>query len=99
MEPAEFSQMVQMVREVEVLLGKSEKVPCQREDEMRVLARRSLVVRRPMSKGEVFTIDKINLLRPAQGLPPSFWSKVLGKKANRNLAEGEVLTMDKVEWS
>jgi len=98
LEPDEFAEMVDAIRKTEVLLGSPLKTPCRAEDEMRILARRSLVVQRAMRPGEIFTEDSIEAMRPATGLPPSFWSRVIGKRAKRKLTRGEILTLGKIEW-
>lgn len=98
LEPDEFAEMVEAIRKTEVLLGSPVKTPCRAEEEMRILARRSLVVQREMRPGEIFTENSIEAMRPATGLPPSFWSRVIGKRAKKRLTQGEVLTLEKIEW-
>ena len=46
---------------------------------------------RDIAKGEILTADNIRLVRPAYGLHPRYYDDVLGKKAIRNLEEGEPL--------
>ena len=38
-----------------------------------------------IEKGEKFSHENIKCLRPAIGIPPSYFSKILGKKAKKNL--------------
>ena len=98
LEPGEFAEMVEAIRKVETLLGSPLKTPCRAEEEMRILARRSLVVQKEMRLGEVFTEDSIEAMRPATGLPPSSWSKVIGRRAKKKLTRREILTSEKIEW-
>ena len=98
LEPDEFAEMVEAIRKIEVLLGSPLKAPCRAEGEMRILARRSLVVQREMLPGQVFTENDIGAMRPATGLPPSSWSSVIGRRAKKKLTRGEILTSGKIEW-
>ncbi len=93
MEPSEFRQMVQDVRNTEKALGKvSYEVSAQ--DKLR---RRSLFAVRDIKKGE--TIDKKNVrsIRPGHGLHPGFFAQINGKKARRDIKKGTPLQLDDIE--
>ena len=57
-------------------------------------ARRSLVTKRFIPKGETIEIDDLTFKRPASGISPKFIDEVVGKKAVQNIVEDTVL-----QWS
>jgi N-acetylneuraminate synthase len=91
LEPDELHSMIRDIRIVECALGSHEKQcqPC--EQNVRSVARRSLVVCRPLQKGDKITREHIAIQRPGTGLPPSDLSKVIGKSAKNELPVGTVL--------
>ena len=51
--------------------------------------RRSIVVKKDINQGEIFTTENLAIVRPDIGLSPSKLESVLGKTATRNLEFGE----------
>lgn len=90
MEVEEYRQMVLNVRNLEAALGCTDYILSQTETNGRT-NRRSIFISRDIAKGEILTADNIRLVRPAYGLHPRYYDDVLGKKAIRNLEEGEPL--------
>jgi len=70
MEPAEFTQFVQEIRKMEILLGNGDKKPVRVESENKLAARKSVVAAKPIKKGDVFTFKNLTAKRPGNGLPP-----------------------------
>ncbi len=96
LEPDEFKNMVQTVREIEQALGQ---VSYELTEKMRRSRQfsRSLFVAEDIEKGNVLTEKNIRSVRPGYGLPPKVLHQVLGKKASRDIAKGTPLTWDMVE--
>ena len=87
MEPNEFKQMVDSIRNVEKALGEvsydlSDKMKANREFS------RSLFVVNDMKKGEVITEENVRSIRPGFGLRPKYLKEILGKKVNKDLKKG-----------
>ncbi len=59
--------------------------------------RPSLYVVKPMKKGDIFSLDNIRTIRPANGLAPKYMSQILGKKATQDIAFGTPLQMEMIE--
>lgn len=91
LEPGEFHAMVRGVREVEAALGSAEKKPTETELTNRVAARRSLVATRRIGKGETFSPANFAAKRPGNGLSPLRYWELLGKTADRDYDEDEML--------
>lgn len=96
MEPHEFKQMVEEIREVEKALGKVS-YGVSKQEEYNTRFRRSLFVVKDIATGETLTKDNIRSIRPSNGLKPKYMKDVLGKKANKPLAKGTPLSFEDIE--
>lgn len=93
---AEFTQMVQAVRDTEKLLGK----PTYHTDEKTIKGRqfsRSLYVAKDIKKGEILSEENIRSVRPGYGLHPKYLNKILGKRATKDLNFGDRLHIEDAE--
>ena len=91
LEPDELRRMITAVREVELALGDGIKRPASSEWDNRGVARRSLTAARAISAGEVFSAENITCKRPASGLSPFEYWRIVGRIATRAYAEDEPL--------
>jgi N-acetylneuraminate synthase len=94
LEPDELAAMIAQVRVVEAALGSAEKAPTESEQEMRILARRSIAAARDLAPGTVLTDADLVLLRPATGIAPRDYDSVIGRRVTRPVAGGDTLTWD-----
>lgn len=92
-EPAGLAAWIKSIRTADVLLGSPFVRPTKAEQEMRLVARRSVVALRDISLGEMLDKTNIGLRRPGGGLIPEMIGKVLGLKASRDLKKGERLSL------
>lgn len=93
MEPQEFRQMVEQVREVEQAMG----TVCYgvtSQEESNACFRRSLFVVQDIAAGEALTPENIRSIRPAYGLKPKHYQEVLGRTAKRALKRGTPLSFE-----
>ena len=93
LEPAEFKEMVDFVRYAEAALGEIVFKPSPGEIRSRDF-RRSLYAVEDIQKGQLFSPDNIRSIRPANGLHPRFYERVLGKPAARDIQNGTPLTIE-----
>ena len=93
LEPDELSAMVDGIRHIEQALGDGVKRVSPSEEKNIVIARKSIVARCPIKKGEVLTEENLAVKRPGSGISPMQWYKVLGTRAVRNFEEDEL-----IEW-
>lgn len=96
-EPEELRDWTSSIKRAHTMLGKANLRPTKCEEEMRTLARRSIVTTKSIPRGGIFTEENIGLRRPGTGLPPSQWDGIVGKKAAENLPEGQQLTWEDIE--
>ncbi len=93
LEPNEFKQMVDCVREVEKALGKvtyelSEKIQKSREFS------RSLFVVKDIKKGDFFTEENVKSIRPSYGIHPKLIKQVLENTATCFIKKGTPLSLN-----
>ncbi len=92
-EPGELKEMVGMIRNVEKAIGNEEKVPANSEIKNITIARKSIVAKRNISKGELLTEDNLTTKRPGNGISPMKWNEVIGTKAVRDFLEDELINL------
>jgi len=98
LEPREMTDLVKLVRRVEYSLGDGRKVPTASEVRNKPRMQKSLVARRHLAQGEVIDGSALNCKRPADGLSPSLWKQVVGRKTARAINVDETLTNDMIQW-
>lgn len=93
LEPQELCAMVRTVRNIEKALGDGVKTASSSEKKNIVIARKSIVARRKIRKGETLTEDNLAVKRPANGISPMKWFDVLGTQAVRDFEEDEMIEL------
>ena len=81
MEPHEFKQMVNSIRNVEKAIGTTERTFSDAQREISRVARKSIISKHAIKKGDVITADDICFKRPGTGFLPTETDKVIGKTA------------------
>ena len=84
LDPRQFKQMVHLIREFEVLNGSDEKTLFKCERQNKFIARKSIVAKKYIQRGEKFTYENITAKRPGNGLCPSLIDKIIYKKSKKN---------------
>lgn len=84
LEPLELADMIRQIRNVEKALGDGEKRVSESERPNIEVARKSIVAKRPIKKGEILDESNIAVKRPGNGLSPMNWDKVIGTSAIRD---------------
>jgi len=92
----ELTSLIRSIRSVEKAMGSYIVKPTSREEEMRKIARRSIVASKDMEKGDLITDDALSVKRPGTGLAPKFRKDVLGKRAKVDISKGELVTFEKI---
>lgn len=95
MNPSEFKQMVADIRQAEKALGCVSYGPTTQELS-NIVFRRSIFCVKDIKKGEVLTEENIRVIRPGYGLPPKFYSEVLGQTALKDIECGTPLNFEMV---
>ena len=94
LEPEELAAMVRSIRIVESALGDSRKRATSVEQDVKNVARRSIVARRTIADGTVITQDLLAFKRPGTGIPPSEYKKLIGRRAVRTIASDTLIKLE-----
>lgn len=90
LDEAEFTAMVQAVRQAEAALGQVSYTLTDKQRKGREFSR-SLYVVEDVAAGQVFTEQNLRSIRPGYGLHPRFYPDVLGKVAAADFTKGHAL--------
>ncbi len=93
LEPHEFTNMVESIRNVEKGLG-SVSFEITDKQKSSLTFRRSLFVVKDVKSGEEFTDENVRSIRPGHGLHTRELGNVLGQKAGQDIAKGTPLSKD-----
>lgn len=93
LEPNELKKMVKAIRNIEKAMGNDIKAPSKSEIKNLSIVRKSIVANRFIKKGERFTEDNLTCKRPGSGISPMKWREVLGKVANKDFKEDEMIIL------
>jgi len=91
LEPDELLAMVSCIRNIEKAMGGTMKKPSRSERKNISVARKSIVARCAINKGELLTKENITTKRPGNGLSPMLWFDVLDTNAKRDFEEDELI--------
>jgi N,N'-diacetyllegionaminate synthase len=91
LEPDELKAMVKAIRNIELALGNGIKKPSKSETPNIQIARKSIVAKRDIQKGERFTEENITVKRPGTGISPMKWDNVIGSKALKDYQEDQLI--------
>lgn len=96
MEPHEFAQMVQEIRQAEKAKG-SVKYGVTEQEKSNHIFRKSIFVTEDIRAGEIFSEKNVRVIRPGFGLHPREWENILGKQALRDIKRGMPLKASDVK--
>lgn len=95
--PEELQEMVKVIKQTTSALGDGIKRPVGVEIDIKRIARRSIIAKLDIQKGQIIKADMLDIKRPAIGIEPKFFEEILGKKVKRPISEDEPLTWDMLE--
>ena len=88
----EFRQLIRSIRDIELALGSSsDRILSQGELINRENLSKSIYLKTNIKKGTIFNKKHFEYKSPGQGLQPNMIYKVIGKKANSDIAKGKPL--------
>ena len=91
LEPKELKEMVENIKRASLMIGKELKIISQAEKKNKQIARKSIVAKKRINKGEKFTRFNLTCKRPGNGISPMNWYKVIGKKAKKKFDIDEII--------
>ena len=93
MDPDSWADMVENTRQLERAMGSGDKFVTENEQETVIIQRRCVRAKRDIKKGEVFTREMVDVLRPAppEAIKPYDLDRVIGLRAQQNIPSGHEL--------
>jgi N,N'-diacetyllegionaminate synthase len=92
LEPAELKAMVAAIRNIEKALGDGEKYPSPSELLNLPIVRKSIVAKKALKKGEIFSENNLSVKRPGTGVSPMKWDSYLGKASDKNYEPDDLIS-------
>jgi N-acetylneuraminate synthase/N,N'-diacetyllegionaminate synthase len=91
LEPKEFKELIDGIRNIEKSFGDGIKKPSAAEIKNTFGMRRSMVAKTDLAKGTILSAEHIGFKRPASGLSPKLFEKIIGKELLVDLKKDEAL--------
>ena len=96
LEPEELKSLVIETERAFLALG-TDFIGIQKAEEKSLQFKRSIFVSKDIKEGESITEENIKVIRPATGIAPKHYDKIMGKKAKKNLKAGTPLQFEDFE--
>ena len=93
-DPKQLKDMVSAIRNIEIAMGDGIKECSPLERPNITVARKSIVAKRDIRKGEILTEENITTKRPGNGVSAMKWFDVIGTKASRDYGEDELICLE-----
>lgn len=97
MDPCDVSKFRKNVEFLSIINGSSNKQPLICESSARREARRSIVAKKDIKKGESISLDDVTFKRPGTGISPSEIDSVIGKTAKTDICEDTLIDFEMLE--
>ena len=91
LEPEELKDLVATIRNIESAMGDGVKKPSPSEIKNIPISRKSIVAKKNIKKGEVFSEDNLTVKRPGNGISPMNWNDIIGEYANREFLTDDLI--------
>ena len=91
LEPKELKDMIFAIRNIEIAMGDGVKDLSPSEVKNQPVIRKSLVALKAIEAGELFTNQNVTTKRPGTGISPMRWDEFIGKTAQKNYKEDDLI--------
>lgn len=98
LDPSQLRELVRQIRTLEAAMGDGVKrlMPCEKSNKTRM--QKSLVLKRPVSRGETIEAADLTCKRPASGLLPAWLDRVAGRRAVCDIPADVPVRMEYIDW-
>jgi N,N'-diacetyllegionaminate synthase len=94
----EFKNFVENIRKLEIILGSPEKIFSKEENQIKNMARKSVVSNVDIYKNNEISLKDITFKRPGTGISPLDYKKVLRNQLKINLEKDKVITKNMLKY-
>ncbi|PUE64507.1 N-acetylneuraminate synthase [Arcobacter caeni] len=91
LEPYELKAMVKAIRNIELALGNSIKKPSKSEMPNISIARKSIVAKTAIKKGDTLNETNLAVKRPGNGINPMRWDEIIGTVSSKDYNKDEII--------
>jgi len=91
LDPNELKSIIIAIRNIELAMGGEIKDLTDSERPNIEIARKSIVAKTKIKKGEVFSSENLTTKRPGSGVSPMKWDSIIGKVAKRDYSLDDLL--------
>lgn len=91
LEPDELKAMVLAIRNIEQALGNGTKQASPSESKNMAIARKSIIAKTAIKKGDLFSAENLCVKRPGTGINPMRWDEIIGTPAQRDYKEDDLI--------
>lgn len=96
LEPLELKAMVKAIRNIELAMsGNGLKEPSESEKKNIEIARKSIVAKVKISKGDLLTSSNLTTKRPGNGISPMKWDEIIGQIAHKDYNSDDLIEIEK----
>jgi N,N'-diacetyllegionaminate synthase len=92
--PEELKNLVEDIRILEKSLGTGDKSICKNEQEIKKVARKSIVARTFIKKNQLITEEMVSIKRPGTGIESRYLPIVVGKKSKKDLTPDSMIRFE-----
>lgn len=96
--PEELINLVDRIRRAELMRGCEKKIVTISEKKNKIIARKSIVAKKNIKRGEIFCEDNLTCKRPGNGISPMYWYNIMGKVAKKDFEEDTLIEEEGFEW-
>jgi N,N'-diacetyllegionaminate synthase len=93
LDPNKLKEMIEGIRNVESAFGSHIKKTTKSEMPNKIIARQSIVAKKDIKKGEIFSLDNLTCKRPGTGISPIKFESLLNKKAKKNFKFDDLISI------
>ena len=87
----QFKLFVSSIRKVEKFFSSQNKIITKSEKKNIKHVRKSIVAKKKIIKGEKFSLEKLSIKRPGNGLKPEYLFKLIKKKSKYNFNKDDLI--------
>lgn len=91
-DPSSLKKLISEISLIEKIRGNGVKMPQQSEINNRNTIRKSITTAKKIQIGDMFSENNLAVKRPASGIEPKYFSKIFGRKANKDIEKDTPLT-------
>ncbi len=95
LDPEELEKFIKSLKNLKIALGDGIKKPSKSEIKNIIPSRKSIVAQKSIKKGEIFSEENLTCKRPANGISPMYWDKIIGRKSDKNYMINDLIKLKK----